>query len=224
MILHVCDRAKEAGATQIVVATDDAQIMNTVINYGFDAVMTSNKHESGTERLAEVIQIYQWSAEDIIVNLQGDEPLIPPEYIALVAKSLAAQTSAGIATLAAEIDSVEEVFNPHAVKVVLDHQGYAMYFSRAAIPWHREEFQQENITACSAGYLRHIGMYAYRVNFLQRYVQWETSALEKIEMLEQLRILWQGEKIRVAIVAKAPEAGVDTEEDLFRVEQYMTQS
>lgn len=224
MILHVCDRAKEAGATQIVVATDDAQIMNTVINYGFDAVMTSNKHESGTERLAEVIQIYQWSAEDIIVNLQGDEPLIPPEYIALVAKSLAAQTSAGIATLAAEIDSVEEVFNPHAVKVVLDHQGYAMYFSRAAIPWHREEFQQENITACSAGYLRHIGMYAYRVNFLQRYVQWETSALEKIEMLEQLRILWQGEKIRVGIVAKAPEAGVDTEEDLFRVEQYMTQS
>lgn len=224
MILHVCDRAKEAGAMQIVVATDDAQIMNTVINYGFDAVMTSNKHESGTERLAEVIQIYQWSAEDIIVNLQGDEPLIPPEYIALVAQSLAAQTSAGIATLAAEIDSVEEVFNPHAVKVVLDHQGYALYFSRAAIPWHREEFQQENITACSAGYLRHIGMYAYRVNFLQRYVQWETSALEKIEMLEQLRILWQGEKIRVAIVAKAPEAGVDTEEDLFRVEQYMTQS
>ncbi len=223
MILHVCDRAKEAGAEQIVVATDDKRILDTVNNYGFDAVMTSPSHESGTERLAEVAKIYQWSQADIIVNLQGDEPLIPSEYIALTANSLATQTIAGIATLAAEIHSVEEVFNPNAVKVVLDHQGYALYFSRAAIPWNREEFMRENISACSATYFRHIGMYAYRVNFLQRYVQWETSVLEKVEMLEQLRILWQGEKIRVATVEKVPEAGVDTEEDLLRVEQYMVQ-
>lgn len=223
MILHVCDRAKEAGAAQIVVATDDIRILDAVKNYGFDAVMTSPSHESGTERLAEVAEIYQWEKEDIIVNLQGDEPLIPAAYIALVANSLAQQTVAGIATLAAEIVLADEVFNPNAVKVVVDKLNYALYFSRAAIPWGREEFQQIDKVAIKKNtYLRHIGMYAYRVSFLQHYVQWETSVLEKIEMLEQLRILWQGEKILVAKVDKAPEAGVDTQEDLLRVEQRMS--
>jgi len=222
MVLHVCDRAKEAGAEQIVVATDDVRILKTVKNYGFDAVMTSAGHESGTERLAEVADIYQWNDEDVIVNVQGDEPLIPAEYIALAANSLAQQTVAGIATLAAEISTIEEIFNPNAVKVVLDKQNYALYFSRAAIPWDREGFQQEkSLLAEQAVYLRHIGMYAYRVSFLQRYIKWQTSVLEKIEMLEQLRILWQGEKILVAKVEKAPEAGVDTQEDLLRVEQSM---
>ncbi|TXL15211.1 3-deoxy-manno-octulosonate cytidylyltransferase [Methylococcaceae bacterium HT4] len=223
MILHVCDRAKEAGAAQIVVATDDIRILDAVKNYGSDAVMTSPSHESGTERLAEVAEIYQWEKEDIIVNLQGDEPLIPAAYIALVANSLAQQTVAGIATLAAEIVLADEVFNPNAVKVVVDKLNYALYFSRAAIPWDREEFQQIDKVAIKKNtYLRHIGMYAYRVSFLQHYVQWETSVLEKIEMLEQLRILWQGEKILVAKVDKAPEAGVDTQEDLLRVEQRMS--
>lgn len=223
MILHVCDRAKEAGAAQIVVATDDIRILDAVKNYGFDAVMTSPSHESGTERLAEVAEIYQWEKEDIIVNLQGDEPLIPAADIALVANSLAQQTVAGIATLAAEIVLADEVFNPNAVKVVVDKLNYALYFSRAAIPWDREEFQQIDKVAIKKNtYLRHIGMYAYRVSFLQHYVQWETSVLEKIEMLEQLRILWQGEKILVAKVDKAPEAGVDTQEDLLRVEQRMS--
>ena len=220
MVLHVCDRAKEAGAAQIVVATDDERILDVVKKYGFDAVMTSAGHESGTERLAEVAEIKQWDNEDIIVNLQGDEPLIPAEYITLVANSLAQQVFAGIATLAAEIVETEEIFNPNAVKVVLDKKNYALYFSRAAIPWDREEFQQKKQQSAKTGtYLRHIGLYAYRVRFLQRYVQWEPSALEKIEMLEQLRILWQGEKILVAKVDKAPEAGVDTEEDLLRVER-----
>lgn len=220
MVLHVCDRAKEAGAVQIVVATDDVRILDTVKAYGFDAVMTSPVHESGTERLAEVAEILQWDNEDIIVNLQGDEPLIPAEYIALAANSLASQTTAGIATLAAEISAAEEIFNPNAVKVVLDKRCYALYFSRAAIPWDREEFQHSKPEAIRKDtYLRHIGMYAYRVSFLQRYVQWESSALEKIEMLEQLRILWEGEKILVAKVKQAPEAGVDTQEDLLRVEK-----
>ena len=224
MVLHVCDRAKEAGAAQVVVATDDVRILDAVKSYGFDAVMTSPAHESGTERLAEVAEIYQWDNEDIIVNLQGDEPLIPAEYIALVANALALQTVAGIATLAAEISETEEIFNPNAVKVVLDKNHYALYFSRAAIPWDRDKFQQpENIAVRERAYLRHIGMYAYRVSFLQRYVQWDSSALEKIEMLEQLRILWQGEKILVAKVAQAPEAGVDTPEDLLRVERYLVQ-
>lgn len=222
MILHVCDRAKAAGAAQIVVATDDQRILNAVTNYGFDAVMTSSEHESGTERLAEVIDLYQWHNEDIIVNLQGDEPLIPAEYISLVANSLAQQVVAGISTLAAEISSVEEVFNANAVKVVVDKLNYALYFSRASIPWDREEFQQlDAVSIRKNTYLRHIGMYAYRAGFIQRYVQWESSVLEKIEMLEQLRILWEGEKILVARVDKAPEAGVDTEEDLLRVELSM---
>ena len=224
MVLHVCDRAKQAGAEQIVVATDDRRILDTVKNYGFNAVMTSPTHESGTERLAEVAEILQWNNEDIIVNLQGDEPLIPAEYIVLVANSLALQTVAGIATLAAEISETEEIFNPNAVKVVLDKQCYALYFSRAAIPWDREEFQlSKPVIARNDTYLRHIGMYAYRVSFLQRYVQWESSALEKIEMLEQLRILWEGEKILVAKVDQAPEAGVDTQEDLLRVEGRLAQ-
>ncbi|WP_428354135.1 3-deoxy-manno-octulosonate cytidylyltransferase [Methyloprofundus sp.] len=224
MVLHVCDRAREAGAEQIVVATDDARILQVVKNYGFEAVMTSDAHESGTERLAEVADIYKWNKEAIIVNLQGDEPLIPAEYIALAANSLAQQKTAEIATLAAEIVHAEEVFNPHAVKVVVDKNQYALYFSRAAIPWDRDGFQAlDEVSLRKNSYLRHIGMYAYRVGFLQRYVGWETSALEKVEMLEQLRILWEGEKILVAEVDTAPEAGVDTEEDLFRVEQRMLQ-
>lgn len=224
MVLHVCDRAKEAGAEQVVVATDDVRILDAVKNYGFDVLMTSPAHESGTERLAEVAQIFQWDNEDIIVNLQGDEPLIPAEYITLVANALAVQSIAGIATLAAEISAAEEIFNPNAVKVVLDKHHYALYFSRAAIPWDRDKFQQpDNISARESTYLRHIGMYAYRVSFLQRYVQWESSTLEKVEMLEQLRILWEGEKILVAKVAQAPEAGVDTAEDLLRVEKCLAQ-
>ncbi len=220
MVFHVCDRAKEAGAEQIVVATDDRRILEAVNDYGFDAVMTRTTHESGTERLAEVAEIFQWHQDDIIVNLQGDEPLIPAEYISLTAQSLAAQSIAGIATLAAEIVESEEIFNPNAVKVVLDKLNYALYFSRAAIPWDREAFKQQQIGSIKSDtYFRHIGMYAYRVSFLQRYVQWDASALERIEMLEQLRILWEGEKILVAKVAKAPEAGVDTQEDLLRVER-----
>jgi len=220
MVLHVCDRAKEAGAAQIVVATDDIRILNVVKEYGFDAVMTSPEHDSGTERLAEVAEICQWDKEDIIVNLQGDEPLIPAEYITLAADALAMQTVAGIATLAAGISDIEEVFSPNAVKVVLDRHNYALYFSRAAIPWDRHGFQDVRVASVKENvYLRHIGLYAYRVSFLQRYVQWDTSGLEQVEMLEQLRILWEGERILVAKVAVAPEAGVDTEEDLLRVEQ-----
>jgi len=220
MVFHVCDRAKEAGAEQIVVATDDRRILEAVNDYGFDSVMTRTTHESGTERLAEVAEIFQWHQDDIIVNLQGDEPLIPAEYILLAAQSLAAQSIAEVATLAAEVMESEEIFNPNAVKVVLDKLNYALYFSRAAIPWDREGFKQKQIDSVkNDAYFRHIGMYAYRVSFLQRYVQWDASALERIEMLEQLRILWEGEKILVAKVAKAPEAGIDTQEDLLRVER-----
>jgi len=218
MIAHVCARAEEAGAESITVATDDDRILQTVKALGFNAVMTRPDHQSGTERIAEVAALCGWAATDIIVNLQGDEPLIPPAYIRDVAAVLAGQENAGIATLAAEIIDEEEIFNPNAVKVVLNHAGYALYFSRAPIPWERDRFTMAGgKPSGKIPYLRHIGMYAYTVDFLQRYCCWDASVLESIESLEQLRILWQGEAVLVKTVDKAPPAGVDTLEDLQRV-------
>ena len=218
MIAHVCERAQEADAEEVVVATDDARIFQAVSDLGIKAVMTGVDHQSGTERIAEVARLCGWSGNDIIVNLQGDEPLIPPEAIREVAAALANQNLAGIATLAAKIIDSEEIFNPNAVKVVLNQAGYALYFSRAPIPWERGVFDQVNRTPSGAApYLRHIGLYAYRVDFLNRYCSWSASVLESVEALEQLRILWQGEAILVKVIDKTPEAGVDTQEDLLRV-------
>jgi 3-deoxy-manno-octulosonate cytidylyltransferase (CMP-KDO synthetase) len=218
MIAHVCARASEAGADDIIVATDDSRILEAVQQLGFNAVMTRADHQSGTERIAEVAQHFGWAEDTIIVNLQGDEPLIPPAYIRDVAAALADQQHAGIATLAAAILEPDEIFNPNAVKVVLDKNGYALYFSRAPIPWERGAFSHAGgIPSGKLPYLRHIGMYAYTVGFLQRYCLWPASVLESVESLEQLRILWQGEAVRVQVVAKTPPAGVDTPEDLARV-------
>ncbi len=222
MIAHVCERAHEADAGEVVVATDDMRIFQAVHDLGFKAVMTRSDHQSGTERIAEVARHYGWAGDDIIVNLQGDEPLIPPAYIREVAAALASQQQAGIATLAAKIIDTEEIFNPNAVKVVLNKDGYALYFSRAAIPWERGVFTAAGGQPSGAmPYLRHIGMYAYTVNFLSRYCQWDASVLESVEALEQLRILWQGEAVLVKTVAKTPPAGVDTAEDLVRVSKLL---
>lgn len=218
MIAHVCEHALEAKAEQVVVATDDQRIFDTVSRLGLQVVMTDPEHQSGTERIAEVADKLGWQADDIVVNLQGDEPLIPPDYIRDVATALAGQTQAGIATLAAKIHDSDEIFNPNAVKVVLDKNGYALYFSRAPIPWERATFpDRHDLSASALPHLRHIGMYAYTVGFLQRYCSWNASPLESVESLEQLRILWHGEKVLVQIVEQTPEAGVDTEEDLWRV-------
>ncbi len=221
MIAHVCERAQEADADEIIVATDDVRIFQAVTDLGFKAVITRADHQSGTERIAEVARVYGWAADDIIVNLQGDEPLIPPAYIRDVATALASQQLAGIATLAARIDDPEEIFNPNAVKVVLNKAGYALYFSRAPLPWGRDAFGSGSGPSKKMPYLRHIGMYAYTVDFLNRYCIWDASMLETVESLEQLRILWHGEAIRVEIVDKTPPAGVDTQEDLMRVEQVL---
>ena len=225
MILHVCARADKAGADEIIVATDNRKIANVVNDAGFRAVMTREDHNSGTERIAEVADICAWDDDQIIVNLQGDEPLIPPQYISEVARALAAQQLAGIATLAAAIQDSEEIFNTNAVKVVLNKLGYALYFSRAPIPWDRDAFNQENNLTLSEKmpYLRHIGLYAYTVGFVKRYISWSASPLETVEMLEQLRILWQGESVLVVKVQKMPEAGVDTAEDLQRVERALSE-
>ncbi len=222
MIAHVCARAQEAEAEDIVVATDDDRIYQTVNDLGMKAVMTRADHNSGTERIAEVAQQFGWAADAIIVNLQGDEPLISPAYIREVASALAAQNLAGIATLAAKINDPEEVFNPNAVKVVLNQRGYALYFSRAPIPWDRDGFRHGGGSLSGKmPYYRHIGMYAYTVGFLDRYCQWGASALESVESLEQLRILWHGEAIMVKVVSAIPPAGVDTEDDLRRVEHIL---
>lgn len=215
MVVHVMERALESGASRVIVATDHPDVVTAVEAVGGEVCLTRVDHQSGTERLAEVIERYGFADDDIIVNVQGDEPLIPPIIIRQVADNLAA-CNAGMATLAVPIESSEEAFNPNAVKVVMDAQGYALYFSRAAIPWERERFAEstETIGDC---FLRHIGLYAYRAGFIRRYVNWAPSKLEQIELLEQLRVLWYGEKIHVAVAKKVPAVGVDTQNDLDRV-------
>ncbi|PHM40193.1 3-deoxy-D-manno-octulosonate cytidylyltransferase [Xenorhabdus mauleonii] len=212
MIVRVMERAARSGANRVIIATDNQDVFDAVVAAGGEACMTNENHHSGTERLAEVIDKYQFADDEIIVNVQGDEPLIPEQIIRQVADNLAG-CDAGMATLAVSIQNAEEAFNPNAVKVVMDAQGYALYFSRATIPWERDRFIQSK-EAIGDHFLRHIGIYAYRAGFIRRYVEWAPSPLENIEMLEQLRVLWYGEKIHVAKALQAPGAGVDTPEDL----------
>ncbi|PWC17273.1 3-deoxy-manno-octulosonate cytidylyltransferase [Brenneria corticis] len=215
MVVHVMERAQESGARRVIVATDHPDVEAAVRKSGGEVCLTSPDHHSGTERLAEVIERYGFSDDEIIVNVQGDEPLIPPVIVRQVAENLAA-CRAGMATLAVPIDSSEEAFNPNAVKVVTDAEGYALYFSRAPIPWERERFSRSK-ESIGDHFLRHIGIYAYRAGFVRRYVSWAPSQLEQIELLEQLRVLWYGEKIHVAVAKSVPSVGVDTPEDLARV-------
>lgn len=217
MIQRVYEQAIKAGADQVIVATDDKRVEEVVIAFGGQVCMTSDQHESGTERLAEVVEKLGLADDHIIVNVQGDEPLIPPVIIQQVADNLA-NSQAPMATLAVEINDPAEVFNPNAVKVVTDKDGYALYFSRASIPWDRDNFATEE-KSIAQPLMRHIGIYAYRAGFINTYVNWQPTGLEKIESLEQLRVLWYGEKIHVDIAREAPAAGVDTPEDLDIVRQ-----
>ncbi|MEN8174740.1 MAG: 3-deoxy-manno-octulosonate cytidylyltransferase [Pseudomonadota bacterium] len=218
MILHVCERAASAGAEEVLVATDDDRILQVVESAGFVALMTGH-HPSGTDRLAEVVALRGWGADTILVNLQGDEPLMPAVLLRQVAENLANHGQASIATLATTISDRETLFDPHAVKVVADASGFALYFSRAPIPWHRDEFviDHEHLPG-STPFLRHVGLYAYRAGFLQRFVQWPPAQLELAESLEQLRALAYGEKIHVGVADQPPGHGVDTADDLARVE------
>jgi 3-deoxy-manno-octulosonate cytidylyltransferase (CMP-KDO synthetase) len=222
MVLHVAERAAEAGAEEVIVATDDPRIAETVTRAGFAVGMTASHHPSGTDRIAEVVRRHGWPDDSVVVNLQGDEPLMPPSLIRQVAADLASHSRAVIATLATPILDRDILFDPHAVKVVRDAAGYACYFSRAPIPWHRDEFLRDT-TRLPAGvdFLRHIGLYAYRAGFVQRFVDWPPAPLEAAESLEQLRALWHGEPIHVSIVAEPPGHGVDTPDDVRRVEQIL---
>ncbi|MFD2168326.1 3-deoxy-manno-octulosonate cytidylyltransferase [Thalassotalea euphylliae] len=216
MIQWVVEKAQASGAQRVIVATDNDDVAATVEGFGAEVCRTRADHQSGTERLAEVVSKYDFTADQIIVNVQGDEPFIPAENIAQVADNLAQQNQARMATLAVHIHDAEEAFNPNAVKVLTDKNGLALYFSRATIPYDRDRFLAAG-EASDIGdfYLRHIGIYAYRAGFIQEYVSWPASDLEKIESLEQLRVLWQGEKIHVAVAqSRTPVEGVDTPEDL----------
>ncbi|MEZ9631147.1 3-deoxy-manno-octulosonate cytidylyltransferase [Vibrio breoganii] len=215
MIEHVYRQAIQAGADQVIIATDDQRVADVATEFGGTVCMTSPDHESGTERLAEVVEKMGIAPDHIVVNVQGDEPLIPPVVIAQVADNLAAST-APMATLGVAIEDAEEAFNPNAVKVVTDNQGYALYFSRATIPWDRDQFADDK-SQLNQPLMRHIGIYAYRAGFINKYINWAPSALEKIESLEQLRVLWYGEKIHVALAKQTPPPGVDTPEDLEAV-------
>ncbi|GAA0852729.1 3-deoxy-manno-octulosonate cytidylyltransferase [Aliiglaciecola litoralis] len=218
MVQHVYERALEAGASRVIVATDDARIAKTVTDFGGNYCMTAAHHESGTERLAEVVDVEGLLAHELVVNVQGDEPFIPAQNIRQVAENLFNYKQAEMATLAVKIDDVEDAFNPNVVKVVTDKMGYALYFSRSPIPYDRSRFMDaDTIDEIGDFYLRHIGIYAYRAGFIKQYVNMSPSGLEQIESLEQLRVLWHGERIHVDIAQAAPPTGIDTPEDLERL-------
>ena len=218
MILRVLERALDAGADEVWVATDHPGIAEVVEEAGGKVIVTSAEHPSGTDRLAEVATRLGWSDDTIVVNVQGDEPLIPPQLIDDVAAALAADAEAAIATACHPLESAEEFFNPNVVKLVMDARGRALYFSRAAIPWARDAFAADRsaLPANLPAY-RHIGLYAYRAGFLKRYSSLAPSPLEQWEALEQLRAMAHGYPIQVMVLDHAPPAGVDTAEDLERV-------
>lgn len=222
MIQWVVEKAKLSGASQVIVATDNDEVETVVKSFGGEVCKTRSDHQSGTERLAEVMETYQFANDQVIVNVQGDEPFIPPENITQVANNLAQQNNARMGTLAIKIADVDEAFNPNAVKVLCDKSDHALYFSRATIPYDRNRFlNKETIEEIGDFYLRHIGIYAYRAGFIKDYVTWPASQLEQIESLEQLRVLWQGEKIHVAVAqSTVPVEGIDTPEDLERAIKY----
>lgn len=213
MLQWVWQQATLSGASRVVIATDDERVAQVARQFGAEVLMTSNAHNSGTERLAEVVTTLGLAADTVVVNVQGDEPFIPPAIISQVAANLAAQQKARMATLSVPIDAATEVANPNVVKVVTDQHGYALYFSRAMIPFDRDSRFGHELTRY---YQRHIGIYAYRAGFILDYVSWPVSTLEQIECLEQLRVLWQGEAIHVAPAAQVPPVGVDTPDDLAR--------
>jgi 3-deoxy-manno-octulosonate cytidylyltransferase (CMP-KDO synthetase) len=218
MIVRVLECARASGAQRVVVATDDERIRDAVAACGAEVVMTRADHPSGTDRLAETIALLDLDDAEIVVNLQGDEPLMPPRLIRQVADLLAAHPAAVMATACHAITQREDLLNPNAVKVVTDREGYALYFSRAPIPWPRDIMCGQSSAPIKA--FRHIGLYAYRAGFVARYAAWPACPLESTESLEQLRVLWQGEKIAVVEAEEAPAAGVDTSEDLERVRKY----
>lgn len=218
MVQHTWERAIKSGALSVTIATDDERIKQCATCFGANVCMTRQDHQSGSSRLAEATNLLNFQSDEIVINVQGDEPFIPPVIISQVASALAAQKLADMATLASEISEVEEVFNPSVCKVVLDKNNFALYFSRAPIAWERDNFSIANNNFLSSTlkfpHYKHIGIYAYRVAFLQSYAAATPSYLETCETLEQLRILWHGGKIYVGFAKETSPVSVDTAKDL----------
>jgi len=224
MVVRVAEQAAQSGAQQIIIATDHSDIIAATHAHGFTATMTHPDHNSGTDRIAEVVAQQGWSDDTIVVNVQGDEPLIPPALISAVAQHLHEHPECAIATACHPIHDEAAMRNPNIVKAVLDKNGNALYFSRAPIPWPRDVFAQSAALPHDLPVLRHIGIYAYRASFLRAFGQLAPAAIEHIEALEQLRALWHGYKIGVTITHDAPPSGVDTEADLLTARSFFESS
>ncbi|MGZ8265001.1 MAG: 3-deoxy-manno-octulosonate cytidylyltransferase [Burkholderiales bacterium] len=222
MVVHVAERARKSGASEVIVATDHAGIESVVRSAGYDVVMTRSDHASGTDRLGEVITRRRFDGHRIVVNVQGDEPLVAPALIRRVAESLSAHEHASIATACHPIATAADVVNPNVVKVVLDREGYALYFSRAPIPFARDAYAK-GVKEVPKGLpvYRHLGIYAYRVSFLREFRRLKPAPIEQFEALEQLRALYAGYRVSVAITRSAPHAGVDTPADLARAQTHL---
>jgi 3-deoxy-manno-octulosonate cytidylyltransferase (CMP-KDO synthetase) len=221
MVVRVAEQAAKSGARDVIIATDHPKIAQAVEAHGFQAMMTLSDHPTGTDRLAEVARKRGYTARHIVVNVQGDEPLIPPALIRDVAASLAAHRAAAVATACHPISSAAEFANPNVVKVVLDNAGYALYFSRAPIPWARDAFANgiRRVPPHMPAY-RHLGIYAYRCGFLAAFKKMRPVPIEQFEALEQLRALAYGHRICVAVTKLVPHPGVDTPEDLARIRRH----
>lgn len=222
MIQHVYERALASGADEVVIATDDARIAAAADDFGASVCMTSGRHRSGTERIAELVRARGEPPETVIVNVQGDEPLLPPALVSQVAELLARTDAARMATLCEPISEARELFDPAVVKIVCDRRGRALYFSRAPIPWHRGAFAaRPGALPEDPIYFRHVGLYAYRAGYLLEYADAPATPLEGVEALEQLRALWNGDWVQVAKAREPAPAGVDTEADLARVRRLL---
>jgi len=221
MLQRVYQQARKSGASQVYIATDHIDIENHAKEFCDKVIMTREDHATGTDRLQEVVQYLGLPDDHIVVNVQGDEPLIPPSLINQVANNLQEYTNAAIATLAEPIDDIEQVFDANAVKLVRNAANMAMYFSRAPLPWDRNWNKADTKLLQQDVYLRHIGLYAYRVGFLHRYVTWPQASYETLESLEQLRALHYGESIHVDLAPEGMPAGVDTYEDLTRMRKFL---
>jgi len=218
LIYHTWHNACKSSASDVIIACDDQQIYDVCTQFGARVVLTSTNHISGTSRLSEACAILKLAAKHIVVNVQGDEPLLPANLINQVAANLARNNNAHIATLAHKITNANELFNPDIVKVVTNKLGFALNFSRAPMPWARDDFiYSKNSLPANFTWLRHIGIYAYSAGFIKQYVEFSSCELEDCEKLEQLRAMWHGYNIHVATCADIPPAGVDSRDDLLRV-------
>jgi 3-deoxy-manno-octulosonate cytidylyltransferase (CMP-KDO synthetase) len=224
MVVRVAQRAKLSAASRVVVAADDARIVAACQTHGIDAVLTRTDHPSGSDRLAEACDLLKLQDNDVVVNVQGDEPLIDPASINAAAELLHQRSDCSISTLAHAIDNVAEFANPNVVKVVLDARDTALYFSRAPIAWWRDGFAQGVTSLPNPAPLRHIGLYGYRVGFLREFPQLAQAPIEITESLEQLRAMWHGHRIAVHVTEHAPGPGVDTPEDLERVRALLSRA